>query len=98
MEFTPSDFIVANHFTSIYRTSWITYLVCCVRMVLEDGDIIGDVTLFGNEVKKRIRGKAELHALCTSEEERVKALDDFLGIKLSLDERDGIRGMVTEIL
>src|ERR1700710_2070824 len=76
MEFTPRDFMVTNHFTSTHRTSWFTYMVCCARMVLEDGDIIGDVTLFRNEVKKRIRGKAELLALCTAEEERVKALDD----------------------
>ena len=98
IEFTPNDFMMMNHFTSTHRTSWFTYLIVCVRMILEDGEIVGDVTLFGNEVKRRIRGKSELLALCLSEEERVKALDDYFGVKLSAGERDGIHGMITELI
>jgi hypothetical protein len=67
-------------------------------MVLEDEQIVGDITLAGNEVKKRIRGESTVLALCTSEEERLKSLDEFFGVKLSSAERDGIRGMITEIL
>lgn len=98
MEFTPRDFTIMNHFTSTHRTSWFTYLIVCVRMILENGEIVGDVTLFGNEVKRRIKGKSELLALCTSEEERVNALHEFLGVKLSAAEKDGIHGMITELL
>jgi arylamine N-acetyltransferase len=98
MEFTPSDYTMMNYFTSSHRTSWFTYLVVCVKMILEDGEIVGDVTLFGNEVKKRTKGKSELLALCASEAERVKALDEFLGVKLIPAEIAGIQGMVTEIL
>jgi arylamine N-acetyltransferase len=97
MEFTPGDFRIMNHFTSTHRTSWFTYMIVCVRMVLEEGEIVGDITLFGNEVKKRIKGHSELLALCSSEEERIKALEDFLGVKLSAAEKNGIHGMVTEI-
>lgn len=97
MEFTPSDFEMMNYFTSSHRTSWFTYFVVCVKMVMEDGEIVGDVTLFGSEVKRRIRGKSELLCLCSSEEERVKALDELLGVKLSLAEVSGIRGMPTEL-
>lgn len=98
MEFTPSDFMMMNYFTSTHRTSWFTYLVVCVKMILEEGEIVGDVTLFGREVKKRIKGKSEVLTLCKSEQDRVKALDEFLNVKLSNSERDGIRGMPTELL
>lgn len=98
MEFTPSDFQMMNYFTSTHRTSWFTYSVVCVKMILEDGQIVGDVTLFGSEVKKRVKGKSEVLALCKSEEERVKALDEFLGVKLSSAEIEGIRDMPTELL
>ena len=98
LEFTPRDFTMMNFFMSTHRTSWFTYLLVCVRMILEDGEIVGDVTLFGNEVKKRVRGRSEVLALCGSEEERVKALEEFLGIKLSPAERNGIHGMMSQIL
>lgn len=98
MEFTPSDYMMMNYFTSTHRTSWFTYLVVCVKMILEDGEIVGDVTLFGSEVKRRVKGKSEVLALCKSEEERVKALDEFLGVKLTSAEIEGIRAMPTELL
>lgn len=97
MEFTPRDFMMMNYFTSTHPTSWFTYMVVCVKMVLEDGEIVGDVTLFGNEVKERIKGRTTLLAVCNTEEERVKALHDFLGVKLSVTERIGIAGMPTEL-
>jgi arylamine N-acetyltransferase len=98
IEFTPSDFTMMNYFMSTHYTSWFTYLIVCVKMVLEDGQIVGDITLTGNEVKKRIKGESVVLAFCISEEERLKALDEFFGIRLSSSERDGIRGMITEIL
>jgi arylamine N-acetyltransferase len=98
MEFTPSDYMMMNYFTSTHRTSWFTYLVVCVKMILEDGEIVGDVTLFGSEVKRRVKGKSEVLALCKSEEERIKALDEFLGVKLTSAEIEGIRAMPTELL
>ncbi|RDW76001.1 hypothetical protein BP5796_06822 [Coleophoma crateriformis] len=98
LEFTPSDFMVMNHFTSTHRSSWFTTMMVCVKMVLEDGEIVGDVTLFGPEVKKRIKGKSELLAMCDTEEERIKALDEFLGVKLSETEQKGIHGLITELL
>ncbi|KAK2591993.1 hypothetical protein QQS21_010329 [Conoideocrella luteorostrata] len=97
MEFTPNDFAMMNHFTSTHRTSWFTYLVVCVKMVLEEGEIVGDITLFGNEVKKRVGDNSELLALCGSEEQRIAALEEFLHVKLDAAERNGIHGMITEI-
>jgi arylamine N-acetyltransferase len=98
IEFLPVDYEMMNYFTSSHRSCWFTYLVVCVKFILEDGEIVGDVTLFGADVKKRIKGKSEVLAVCQSEEERVKALDEFLGVKLSLAEIQGIKGLQTELL
>jgi arylamine N-acetyltransferase len=98
MEFTPSDFAMMNYFTSTHRSSWFTYSVVCVKMILEEGEIVGDITLVGGDVKKRVRGKSEVLALCKSEEDRLKALEEFLDVKLSSAEREGIRGLPTELL
>lgn len=97
MEFTPNDFTMMNHFMSTHRTSWFTYLVVCVKMVLEEGEIVGDITLFGNEVKRRIGGKSEVLALCGSDKDRIVALEEYLHVKLDAAERNGIHGMVTKI-
>ncbi|KAL3425367.1 N-acetyltransferase [Phlyctema vagabunda] len=99
MEFTPSDFLVMNYSTSTNRKSWFTHSVVCRTMILEDGELVGDITLFNDEVKKRVRdGDAEVIAKFQTESERVKALDGFLGVKLSQVERAGIRGLRSEIL
>ena len=98
MEFTPGDYQMMNYFTSTHRTSWFTYFIVCVKMIMEDGEIVGDVTLFGSEVKRRVRGKTEVLALCKSEEDRVKALETFLGVKLSSAEIEGVRDMPTELM
>ena len=98
LEFTPSDYQMMNYFTSTHRTSWFTYSIVCVKMIMEGGEIVGDITLMGGELKRRVKGKSEVLASCKSEEERVRALDKFLNIKLTEAEILGIKGMQTELL
>ncbi|KAK4989821.1 hypothetical protein LTR50_002997 [Elasticomyces elasticus] len=90
LEFLPSDYAVMNHFTSTSRTSFFTYSVICVRMVMEDDRIVGDVTLFNKDIKRRIAGKSEVLVEIASEDDRVKALDRYLGVRLSDAEKSGI--------
>lgn len=97
-EFLPNDFVVMNHFTSTSRTSWFTYTVLCVKMLMEGDEVVGYITLFNNKVKKRIRGESEVLAVLTSEEEMVAALAEYLGVKLSEAEKAGIQGMITELM
>jgi arylamine N-acetyltransferase len=98
-EFLPSDFLIMNHYTSTSRTSFFTYVVLCMKMVMAEGgeELVGDVTLMGNEVKKRIGGTSSTLAVCEREAQRVEALREFLGVKLSLEEMNGIVGMVSEL-
>ncbi len=64
----------------------------------EDEEMVGDITLFGTDIMKRVRGaKGEDVATIESEEDRIDALEKFLGVRLSQPEKDGIRGMVTAL-
>ena len=99
IEFLPVDFATMNFFTSKSPTSWFTYSIVCLKHLMNaDGQIVGDITLLDNELRKREMGKPS-EKLCEieSEEERVDALERYFGVKLSQPERGGIKGMVTAL-
>lgn len=64
---------------------------------MQDEVIVGNVTLFNGEVKERINGNTSTLATLTTERERVEALERYLGVKLTLAEKDGIKSMITEL-
>lgn len=97
-EFLPQDFKMMSYFTSTSKTSWFTYRVVCVKHLMENGELVGEIRLYENEVRRRVRGDSELLATLTTEEERVQALDRYLGVRLSEPEVLGIHGMITQLL
>ena len=98
MEYLPSDFEVINHFITTHPSSfWLRVVVVMKRVMDERGEITGEVSLVGKEVKRRIGGKSEVIATVESEEGRVKALEKYLGIRLTEAERRGIRGLQTAL-
>ncbi|KAJ8099010.1 arylamine N-acetyltransferase 1 [Lipomyces tetrasporus] len=98
MEFFPEDFAIMNYWTSTHPTSWFTRMIVVVKTLLEDGEVVGHVTLLQKDVKRRIRGRTEVLDTLSSEEERVQALSQWFGITLSEEEINGIRGMTAELL
>jgi arylamine N-acetyltransferase len=98
-EFLPRDFEVMNYATSTRRTSWFTFDIICLKMILDEekDDIIGALILSGPTLKRRIFGNTETLAECANEDQRVAVLEEYFGISLSRRERDGIRGLVTEL-
>lgn len=99
LQFTPGDFACMSYYTSMCGDSWFTTEVVAAVMVLDEKEdrIVGDVTLFGIECKKRVDGKSELIATCTSEEERIEVIEKQFGIVFSEEEKAGIRGRVSAI-
>ncbi|KAI9743880.1 MAG: N-terminal acetyltransferase [Claussenomyces sp. TS43310] len=97
-EFTPSDFAVMNHFTSTSPTSWFTYIVLCVKMIMDEGELVGDVTLVKSEINRRIWGKSVTVAKCENEEQRIEALEEWFGISLTAEEKNGIKGLPSELM
>jgi len=98
-EFSPQDFEVMSYATSTRRTSWFTFEIVCQKMIMDEekDDIVGAVILSGSRLKRRILGLTETIAECVSEHERVALLQEYFGITLSRRERNGIKGMVTEL-
>ncbi|KAI9814657.1 MAG: N-terminal acetyltransferase [Pycnora praestabilis] len=97
LEFLPVDYEIMNLKTSTSRTSFFTYSIICVKTILESDEVIGVMTLVGDEVKRRLKGKSDHLEKCRSEEQRVAALEKHFGIVLGEGEKKGISGMVTEI-
>lgn len=97
-EFLPQDFKMMSFFTSTSKTSWFTYRVVCVKHLMENGELVGEIKLYENEVRRRIRGESELVATLATEDERVQSLEKHFGVKLSEAEVLGIHGMITELL
>ncbi|KAH8696440.1 putative N-acetyltransferase family protein [Talaromyces proteolyticus] len=100
VEFTPDDFEIINFFMSTHRSSWFTFYVVLSRMILDDAgeQIIGDLTLFNDEVRRRVGGTVELLQKLELEDDRVAALDKYFQIRLSRSERAGIKRSVAQIL
>ncbi len=97
LEFLPEDYEIMSFWTSQSRKSWFTYSVVAVKMILEREEMVGTLILEGSEVKKRVKGKTEHLRTCKTEGERVRALEDVFGLRLTDEERRGIEGMVTEL-
>lgn len=99
LEFLPSDYAVMNYFTSTSPKTFFTRVIVCEKKLLgEDGDLVGTVILWNNnDLKWRIRGKKEREVKLESEDDRINALEEHFGIRLGDVEKDGIRGMSSQL-
>ncbi|KAF2103852.1 cysteine proteinase [Rhizodiscina lignyota] len=105
LEFLPADYDVMNYYTSTSRQTFFTHIVLCSRMIfggevgLEDeaDEIVGVYILYGETLKKRLHGENEVLIEFKSEDERLKALEDYFGISFNQGERSAINGLVSAI-
>ncbi|KAF2178215.1 arylamine N-acetyltransferase 1 [Zopfia rhizophila CBS 207.26] len=99
LEFLPSDYNLMNYYTSTNPKTFFTQTIIGEKKILggkDNGDLVGNLIL-GNNLKWRIHGKKEREINFESEDDRVKALEEFFGIKLGQVERHSIRGLTSEI-
>ncbi|KAJ4295225.1 hypothetical protein N0V90_007236 [Kalmusia sp. IMI 367209] len=97
LEFLPADYRVMNLSTSTSLSTFFTQIVFMEKKLLgEDGELIGSIIL-GNDVKWRVHGRKEREIKFSSEADRVGAIEEHFGIKLSVAEKFGILGMVSQI-
>lgn len=99
LEFLPQDFAVMNHYVSTSRTSMFVNTLLCMKLLPDEkySEIIGDITLWGSEIKEREWGLSRSMMEIKSERDRVEALEKCMGVKLLDEEVNGIRGLPTEI-
>jgi arylamine N-acetyltransferase len=98
-EFLEADFDVMNFYTSQGRT-FQRVMVLAIKFLRAEGSpprIGGKVMLVNGVVKRNTAGKTEVVRVCKTEEERIKALKDYFNIDLTVEERNGITGEVTEL-
>ncbi|KAL8833619.1 MAG: hypothetical protein Q9170_004167 [Blastenia crenularia] len=96
-EFLPQDYEMMNFWTSQSRRSIFTYSILMAKMVMEEGELVGTVTMRDAEAKKRmVSGDMETRT-CRSEEERLGVFREWFGVRLTREEEKGIRGTVTEL-
>ncbi|KAF2113129.1 arylamine N-acetyltransferase 2 [Lophiotrema nucula] len=109
LEFFETDFHIINWYTGASPESFQVSTPLIVKFlrrkkdggdeeeVEEEEEIYGKRMLVYGTVKENLGGKTKVIQECKSEEERVKALEDHFGIKLSEDEISGIIGHSTEL-
>jgi arylamine N-acetyltransferase len=91
-EFLPQDYEVMSWYTSTHKTSFFTKYVTSMKMVMDEAQekIVGNVTLFGGDVKETIGSEKRGVRECKTEDERVDVLREVFGIDLTEEQRKGI--------
>ncbi|KAJ6282908.1 hypothetical protein J3E71DRAFT_277829 [Bipolaris maydis] len=97
LEFQPQDYFAMNYFASTSRHIFFTSRIVAHKNILEDGELMGKMSMVAATLKWNIRGEKTKEIEFKSEAERVEGLDKYFGIKLTQAERDGITGMPSEI-
>lgn len=99
-EFRPADFEMMNYYTSTHPKVIFTQRLMCMKMLLGDDekkDEISGVLILQSNLKKRIGSESQELMAFKSEDDRVKALEEYFDISLTPAEREAIKGTVVEI-
>jgi arylamine N-acetyltransferase len=91
IEFFPEDFAVMNLGTM--RDSFFSDNVMCTKSLLstETNELEGSISLYRDEVKKKLHGEIVETCTLSSEADRVSALETWFGIQLTEEEKQGIK-------
>ncbi|KAG4442651.1 hypothetical protein IFR05_001836 [Cadophora sp. M221] len=97
-EFLPQDIAVMTFKTTgDVRGSFFNHVLFCGRNLLVEGEVVGRLDLMDGKLKRRLRGVETVIEVVESEVERWEVLEREFGIVLGDEERNGIRGLVTEL-
>lgn len=97
LEFFEEDFRIMNHFTSTHPDSFQKHIPLVIKFLRRGREIYGKVMLVTDQVKQNLGGKTSVVKVCRTEDERVDALKEYLGITITDEEREGIRAWETEL-
>ncbi|RYP02172.1 hypothetical protein DL764_005923 [Monosporascus ibericus] len=99
LEFTQADFEVINWWTSHNPGFYQALTMLLIKFLRREGEngqqeICGKLVLVNGLVKENLSARTRLVQECKTEE-RIEALDKYFGIRLTEEERLGIRGWAT---
>ena len=90
-EFFKNDYAMTNYYCSTSPDSFFTRTVLAMRAIVEDGHIVGVMTLFQDEVRRKIGATREVVETLKTEEDRVRAVEKYFFIPLNAEDREGIK-------
>jgi arylamine N-acetyltransferase len=91
------DFDIMNYYSSSPANKNQNANILLVKFMRTGSQITGKRTVFNNIVKENTGGKSKVLVNCKNEEERIEAFKEHFGIILLEEERNGIKGRVTEL-
>lgn len=99
LEFQACDYNIMNYYTSTSHKTFFTRNVVVDRKILdEEGeDYEGSLILFDNVLKWRIHGEKVKEITFETEEERLEALEKYFGMRFREAEREGIKGLQSQL-
>ncbi|KAL4986802.1 arylamine N-acetyltransferase 1 [Aspergillus falconensis] len=97
VEFFLRDFEVMNFFTSHSPECFLTSNVLVVKFIREGDNVQGKIILDNDKVKMYLGSKSTIVQACKTESERLEVLENYFGIELRREERDGIRGRASSL-
>ncbi|KAK5989472.1 Arylamine N-acetyltransferase 1-like protein [Cladobotryum mycophilum] len=97
-ELFREDYEINNFYTESHPSSFFVKNVVAMRGIWseEKGQLEGMMTLFGDEVRRRVGGEMEVVEKLKSEGDRVRALEEYFYIPLDEEERAAIQGHPSE--
>jgi arylamine N-acetyltransferase len=90
-EFFQKDYEMTNYFCSTSPDSFFSRTVLAMRAIVEDGRVVGIMTLFKNEVRRKIGATREVIETLKTEDDRVRAVEKYFFIPLTPEDREGIK-------
>lgn len=98
-EVFPEDFEAMNYFVMTRPQSFFLQNVIAYRPVLDEatGELVAERILHGGVVKEGVSGQERVLEVLETEEDRVRALDKYFDIRLTEQEKKGIKGLATEL-
>lgn len=90
--------ILQNYYTSTSRHTFFTRITVVEKKILgDDGELAGNLVLFGSTLKWKKHGENEKQIELQSETERLRALETHFGIRFGDAEQHGISGLPSAI-
>jgi len=97
VEWAPVDFQLIRTAYNVMGTAWAAPRPVCFRVLLEEGEPVGYLMAFGDELVRHYKGNTETLEKFYSENERVAAYETHFGIALTDEEQKGIIGLEAEL-
>lgn len=99
VEFFPEDFEVMNLYVMTTPQSYFVQTVLAYRAIWDEeaAELVGEVILHKDSLKRIHRGRSEAIAELRSEGDRVGALEEYFFISLTEKEKKAIQGLASAL-